>query len=59
MGQAAWGHEGFFPGCMSCMRYWPEHGVAVAVQVNTSEFPRLPKPLGKLCEALLVDALEP
>src|SRR5262249_49508992 len=27
------GHEGFFPGYMTCMRYWPEHDVAVAVQV--------------------------
>lgn len=54
----AWGHEGFFPGYMSCMRYWPEHDVAVAVQVNTSEFARMPKPLGRLCEELLVATLE-
>ena len=39
------------------MRYWPEHAVAVAVQANTSEFARLPKPLGRLCEDLLVAAL--
>lgn len=50
------GHEGFFPGYMSHMRYWPEHGVAVAVQVNTSEFAALPQPLGRLCDELLVSA---
>jgi hypothetical protein len=53
----AWGHEGFFPGYMSCMRYWPEHDVAVAVQVNTSVFASLPYALGRLCEELLTVAL--
>jgi D-alanyl-D-alanine carboxypeptidase len=47
------GHEGFFPGYMSCMRYWPERGLAVAVQINTSEFATLPYGLGKLCEEVL------
>jgi D-alanyl-D-alanine carboxypeptidase len=51
------GHEGFFPGYMSQMRYWPELGIAVAVQVNTSEFAALPSPLGKLCEELLAVVL--
>ena len=51
------GHSGFFPGYMSEMRYWPEEHVAVAVQVNTSEFSALPRPLGKLCEDLLSVAL--
>lgn len=53
----AWGHEGFFPGYMSCMCYWPRHGLAVAVQVDTSDFQDLPQPLGRLCEALLEAAL--
>jgi D-alanyl-D-alanine carboxypeptidase len=53
------GHEGFFPGYMSCMRYWPEHDLAVAVQVNTSEFAALPRPLGRLCDELARLALEP
>jgi D-alanyl-D-alanine carboxypeptidase len=32
----AYGHSGFFPGYLTEMRYYPEHGFAVAVQVNTS-----------------------
>jgi hypothetical protein len=31
--------------------------VAVAVQVNTSEFRAVPRPLGALCEELLVATL--
>ena len=30
-----WGHGGFFPGYNSQMFYFPEHGVAVAMQINT------------------------
>ena len=51
------GHSGFFPGYMSELRFWPEHGIAVAVQVNTSEFSALPRPLGALCGELLAAAL--
>jgi len=47
------GHEGFFPGYMSDVRYWPELDLAVAVQVNTSDFAALGMPLGRLCEELL------
>jgi len=53
-----WGHGGFFPGYLTEMRYWPEQRVAVAVQVNTSEYAALGKPLGVLCEELLGIALE-
>lgn len=53
----AWGHSGFFPGYVSELRYWPEHGLAVAVQVNTSESGALPRSLGALCEQLLAVAL--
>jgi hypothetical protein len=36
------------------MHYWPEHGIAVAVQVNTSEYAALDLPIrSKLCEELL------
>ena len=41
----AWGHRGFFPGSLSEMRYYPELGIAVAVLVNSSADPRLPKAL--------------
>lgn len=54
---ACYGHGGYFPGYMTEMRYWLEHRVAVAVQVNTSEFEALPKPLGELCETLLATVL--
>lgn len=53
------GHEGFFPGYMSAMRYWPAHDVAVAVQVNTSEFAALPGGLGELCDELCALVLAP
>ena len=29
-----WGHSGFFPGYLAEMRWFPEHGVAIAVLVN-------------------------
>lgn len=47
------GHSGFFPGYLSEVRYWPEHDLAVAVQVNTSDAARLARPLGVLCAELL------
>jgi len=30
-----WGHAGRIPGYVSSMRYYPDHGIAVAFQVNT------------------------
>jgi D-alanyl-D-alanine carboxypeptidase len=29
-----WGHGGYMPGYLSAMAYYPEHGLAVAVQMN-------------------------
>jgi hypothetical protein len=40
------------------VRYWPEHDVAVAVQVNTSDFGALPRPLARLCDELLQCVLD-
>lgn len=34
----AYGHSGFFPGYLSMMLYFPDLGVAAAVQVNTTDF---------------------
>jgi len=51
------GHEGFFPGYMSEMRYWPKLGIAVAVQVNSSVFQDLGWSLGRMCDELLETAL--
>ena len=35
------GHSGFFPGYFTIGLYFPEHRIAVAMQVNTSEMDRL------------------
>ena len=43
-----YGHSGFFPGYMTDMMYFPEHKIAVAVQVNTSVPQSLEKPLGRV-----------
>ncbi|MFC1627624.1 serine hydrolase domain-containing protein [Gemmatimonadota bacterium] len=37
----AWGHSGFFPGYLTEMRYFPEHRIAIAWQVNTSDQQKL------------------
>jgi D-alanyl-D-alanine carboxypeptidase len=37
----AWGHSGFFPGYLTEMRYFPDHRLAIAWQVNTSDQRRL------------------
>ena len=49
-----YGHSGFFPGYMTDMMYFPEHKIAVAVQVNTSVPQNLGKPLGRV----LVEMIE-
>ncbi len=38
---ASWGHSGFFPGYLTEMAYFPDHGFAVAVQYNSSDLPSL------------------
>lgn len=43
-----YGHSGFFPGYMTDMMYFPEHKIAVAVQVNSSVPQNLGKPLGRV-----------
>ena len=50
----SYGHSGFFPGYMTDMMYFPEHKVAVAVQVNTSVGRNLGKPLSRV----LVEVME-
>jgi len=34
----SWGHSGFFPGYLTEMAFFPDHGIAVAVQMNSSDF---------------------
>lgn len=37
----SWGHSGFFPGYATEMAYYPELGIAAAIQVNTTDpYPR-------------------
>jgi D-alanyl-D-alanine carboxypeptidase len=52
----SYGHSGFFPGYVTDMMYFPEHKIALAVQVNTSAPQTLGgKPLGRfLVEAAQV-----
>jgi len=45
---ASWGHSGFFPGYLTEMAYFPDHEIAVAVQVNTSDFQNLGMPAGRI-----------
>ena len=44
----AYGHSGFFPGYMTDVMYFPEHKIALAVQVNSSVPQNLGKPLGRV-----------
>lgn len=37
----AYGHSGFFPGYMTEMYYFPKQRVAIAVQINSSDFKQL------------------
>ena len=53
-----WGHAGRIPGYVSSMRYYPDHGIAVAFQVNTdveSGGPFVPEMERRLA-ALVVEA---
>lgn len=47
-----YGHSGFFPGYMTEVMYWPEAKVAIAVQVNTSEFQKVKPRLTQWCVEL-------
>ena len=53
----AYGHSGFFPGYLTEVRYFPEHGVAVAFQVNTSVPRALGGSPGAIIHALATAAL--
>lgn len=43
-----YGHSGFFPGYMTDVMYFPDEKISIAVQVNTSVFQNLGKPLGRV-----------
>jgi D-alanyl-D-alanine carboxypeptidase len=46
----AWGHGGFFPGYLSLVLWYPDLGVSVAVQVNSSAGDALQRPLREFLE---------
>jgi D-alanyl-D-alanine carboxypeptidase len=48
----SYGHSGFFPGYQAEVMYWPEHKLAVAVQVNTSEGQKVRPRLVQWCVEL-------
>jgi D-alanyl-D-alanine carboxypeptidase len=48
----SYGHSGFFPGYLSQVAYYPEHRIAVAVQVNCSVPRALGRPLGDMVNEL-------
>ena len=50
----SYGHSGFFPGYMTEMIYFPDHKVAIAVQVNTS----VPRAAGKPLPQFISDFLK-
>lgn len=39
----AWGHSGFMPGYRTEAYYFPDHGVAIALQINTTDPGALPR----------------
>jgi len=47
-GGVAYGHSGFFPGYLTELRHFPEQGVTIALQVNTSDPSALPRSLAAL-----------
>jgi D-alanyl-D-alanine carboxypeptidase len=49
----AYGHAGFFPGYLTELRHFPERGVTIALQVNTSDPRALPRSLAELAGELL------
>jgi D-alanyl-D-alanine carboxypeptidase len=53
----SWGHSGFFPGYLTEMAYFPDHGIAVAVQVNTSDFRSLQISPGRMLMELATVAV--
>jgi D-alanyl-D-alanine carboxypeptidase len=55
----AYGHGGFFPGFNSAMSYFPEHGIAVAIQWNSDGIPgdTLRGHVVSIAEAMLAESV--
>lgn len=54
----SWGHSGFFPGYLSEMAYLPDHEIALAVQVNSSDFQNMKVPVGRMLMELATVVVE-
>ena len=46
----AWGHGGFFPGYLSVVLWYPDRGLSVAVQINSSAGDATARPLREVLE---------
>jgi len=53
-----WGHDGWFPGYLTEVLYYPDRRTAIAVQVNTDDQRQLKMPLGKVMEAISAAAFD-
>jgi len=51
-GRKAYGHDGFMPGYLSFLNYFPDKKIAVAIQINTTDPSRLGSDLGRHLQSL-------
>jgi D-alanyl-D-alanine carboxypeptidase len=54
----SWGHSGMFPGYLTEMAYFPDHQIAVAVQVNSSDFQNVSISPGRMLMELATVVVE-
>ncbi len=47
-----WGHDGWFPGYLTEVVYYPEHKTAIAIQLNSDDQRAMGTSLGKLIEGI-------
>ncbi len=52
-----YGHSGFFPGYLTEMRFYAQHGIAVTVMANTSDGRAIGRGLGAIAHALAERAI--
>jgi D-alanyl-D-alanine carboxypeptidase len=48
----AYGHGGYFPGYVSWVRWYPDHRLAVALQINTSDDKLFARPMNEVLDEL-------
>ena len=54
---ATYGHSGYMPGYITEARYWPDHGVAVVLQINSSVPRALGRPAGEAVQQVATRVL--